>query len=229
MMLTKYLTLPSTIVMGLLVAIACDVEDTGSNADADSSALALLDRGAEDDDLAVESFADLAAQDQWDDGLEEFLEPHCDEDGCAWAWTDRGGLAGLPDLPEIPHEYDSIQASTTLKAEDPSPAAGTTKRVTITYIVCHETQDIGDDEPYLLLNGDKVWARTGVKNGDSYYVNKSINITSQATVILMEQDVSSNDTIGAFVVSATKAVGEYGTTLKLAGGNYAVYYKVSVP
>lgn len=84
-MLTKLLTL-SSIPMMLLVTVACDVEVTDSNADANFEGSVL--EGSDDDELALESIADLAVQDDSGEGS---------------------------DLPELPDEYIDAQAPSSLE------------------------------------------------------------------------------------------------------------------
>jgi len=191
----------------LLFAVACD--------DAPRPEL----REAEDDDVQVDRLAELVAEERWDDGLEEFLDPACGEATCPWGWA--RALEGLTDE-LLPIPMAQAELLTDLAAPRPSAAAKTVK---VTYVHCFETQDVGDDEPYLLLNGAQVWSATGVKNGVSYTLNKSA--TTTVLVELWERDVSTNDKIGSFSVTSTKANGNYSTSLTGAGGSYKVYYTVS--
>jgi len=173
------------------------------------------------------TFFELALQERWDNGLEEFLDLSCGEGACPWVWSDvlEGFTKDRPPIPDASGADDNWSATTLTATQD--PAAAGTKTVKVTSVHCIETQDIGDDEPYLLINGVKVWSATNVKNGSSHNINKSA--TTQVLVELWEQDVSTNDKIGAFTVLSTKANGNHSMPLTGAGGSYRVYYTVSSP
>jgi hypothetical protein len=177
------------------------------------------------DEAELDAVPDLAAQGRWVDGLEEFLDRECGDGGCEWRWSSALDDV-FDDLPAIPvaSETDGDHGLAHLtNAPDPAPAG--TKSVKVNYIHCFETQDVGEDEPYLLMNGAKVWSKTGVKNGVSYNIGKSK--PTQVLIELWDQDVSNNDKIGSFTVFSTKADGNYSALLNGAGGNYRVYYTVS--
>jgi hypothetical protein len=199
----------------LLFTVACDAPSETTRS---SERVAV-----EDDDAALDALPELAADLRWDDGLEEFLDRGCDAGACAWAWG--AALDGLAEeLPAIPASDDEAEAPASLTAAA-DPAAAGSKVVKVTNVHCYETQDVGEDEPYLLMNGSKVWSRTGVQNGKSYAIN--VSRAPYVLVELWEQDVSNNDKIGSFGVSSSKANGNYSIGLTGANGHYRVYYTVS--
>jgi len=59
---------------------------------------------------------------------------------------------------------------------------------------CNKTEDfIGSDDPYLHVNGKKIWGPIKAKAGEVLIINQHTTIKSTAVIELWEKDIDSDD------------------------------------
>jgi hypothetical protein len=91
----------------------------------------------------------------------------------------------------------------------------------------------GSDEPYITVNGQRVWSASNVNRGDTELVDLRFDFDSSITVALREDDgglAGGDDFMGSWTVTADQA----GTGVRtvhsftwITAGNYALRYEVS--
>jgi hypothetical protein len=96
-------------------------------------------------------------------------------------------------------------------------------------LTCNKTEDnIGSDQPYLHVNGEKIWGPVKAKAGDSLIVNEQYQFKSNATVELWELDIDPDDHLGAHVVNhAESGTGESTAHFTGSGADYLLTYEVT--
>ncbi len=73
-------------------------------------------------------------------------------------------------------------------------------------LTCNKTEDfIGADDPYLCVNGDKVWGPIKAKAGETLIINKQLEFRGNAVVQLWEKDIDPDDLLGSQTVSNNEA------------------------
>ena len=75
-------------------------------------------------------------------------------------------------------------------------------------IRCHEENEYGSDEPYLVVNGKTVWSAQGVDAGESREINQVYRFTRELKVRLYEEDpggVDSDDFIDEHIIRRAHA------------------------
>jgi hypothetical protein len=111
-------------------------------------------------------------------------------------------------------------------------AAASTFHITLVQIECLDKEDStinGADEPYIEINGSRVWSGSGFRDGDSENSLGTFLIGNTANVRLWEQDAApdNDDLIGSVGVGASDA-GDGTKTVILtgAGGQYSLSFRV---
>lgn len=179
---------------------------------------------SEDLDPAV--ITELVAEDVWENGLEELLDPVCTPAGCRWVWTsleDDIEQEVIEILPDVPQELlDEPLTSATDIAPKPSAACRT---LVLQSLQCLDMQETFSDEPYLRVNGNNVWFGTGFALNTSKPVNVSVQFCNSASVELLEDDGLYDDSIALQAIANTLTAG---TTRDFvgAGAKYRLWYKV---
>jgi len=98
-------------------------------------------------------------------------------------------------------------------------------------VTCNKTQDaIGSDDPYLCVDGKKVWGPIKAKAGETLIINKQIEFRGNAVVQLWEKDIDPDDLLGTQTVSKNEA-GNGKTEAKFTekGADYFLVYEVANP
>jgi hypothetical protein len=93
---------------------------------------------------------------------------------------------------------------------------------------CIITEDrIGADDPYLHVNGTKVWGPIKARAGDDLIINEHIKFKSKAIIELWEQDIDPDDHLGTHIIS-NEDLGSGAKTLKFTenGADYELSYEV---
>lgn len=87
-----------------------------------------------------------------------------------------------------------------------------------------------DDDPYINVNGTRLWGEGDFSGRQSVYINRGIGFTGSATVALYDADwPDDDDLIGRFTVSETETTSFNQFRMKRlsgAGSVYNLYYKV---
>ena len=98
------------------------------------------------------------------------------------------------------------------------------------HITCYDTQEWPQDEIYLKVDGKQVWSQNGVDVGDSFNIDKYINMTGDFdTISLFEDDwwPSQDEHLGSYQVGTWEAgLPEWTASFTLAGANYQLVYQV---
>lgn len=179
---------------------------------------------SEDLDPAV--ITELVAEDAWENGLEELLDPVCTATGCRWAWTsleDDIEQEVIETLPDVPQELldEPLTSATDIT---PKPAAAC-RTLVLQQLQCLDLQELTSDEPYLRVNGSNVWFGTGFGLNTAKPVNVSVQFCNSASVELLEDDAIFDDSIALQAIADTLTAG---TTRDFvgAGAKYRLWYKV---
>ncbi|MEW5857777.1 MAG: hypothetical protein AB1861_10420 [Cyanobacteriota bacterium] len=97
-------------------------------------------------------------------------------------------------------------------------------------ITCYDTQEWPQDELYLKVDGKQVWSQGGVGVGDTFNINKTIDITGSSDKIQLFEDdwwPNQDEHLGNYTVSAWEAgLPEWTATFNLAGADYSLVYEV---
>ena len=96
-------------------------------------------------------------------------------------------------------------------------------------LLCRETDDpIGADEPYIEVNGDRVWGPGKIEKGGTCSVDVSLEFGARAEVWIREHDaVGADDNIGHFHVFPDEAgKGPQEAHLNGEFGRYSLSYEV---
>jgi hypothetical protein len=99
-------------------------------------------------------------------------------------------------------------------------------------VLCLGEDDvIGSDEPYLTINGQRVWSAQNVDGGDHELVNLRFDFDESVTVVLWEDDgglAGGDDVLLRLTISASQAgTGiQEAATSPLGAGSYRLYYEV---
>ena len=96
-------------------------------------------------------------------------------------------------------------------------------------LTCNKTEDrIGADEPYLHINGEKVWGPVKAKAGDILTINEQYQFKTNATIELWEKDLDPDDHLGAHVVNqAESGSGQSTAHFNEDGADYVLSYEVT--
>lgn len=219
--ITRFIT-KATLGLPLLFTLGACAEEIDHSEDGDAW---------RDVDLDPEAIMNLADQERWEDGLEEFLDLACDEGGCQWVWArfEDVGLGGLLErLPSVPGGLDGGLSGRAIDDVQISTPRALVKWLTLKSICCVNTQDPwGDDEPFILVAGDLIWNANNMQNGDCRAINAILPIDNPTTVELWEQDPGTNDLIDSFVVSHNTPNGGHGEQLMGKGGHYTLFYSIN--
>lgn len=217
-----------TTMLFVTTLVACDAQQ-----DNDFHKLEIESYEYIDDEMLTE----LVIEERWENGLEELLDPVCDEFGCRWAWTNLEGtdLADLADeLPEIPEDIDrplegraaeSMSAGTDIQT---SAEAGT-KLLTITSIRCIDRQELSGDEPYITVDGSRIWGGYDFTSGTTKQLYLAQYYTFGAEIEVWEDDPFFDDFIGGTDVWPWTINGQYTATFNGSSATYKIYYTVSSP
>jgi hypothetical protein len=105
-------------------------------------------------------------------------------------------------------------------------------RLKLLDLKCFETEDVGADEAYITVRGNKIWSTDGIKSGEQVslrHVNP-IKFKGEAEVALWDEDTGmfdSNDQIGKFTVyEDTADQDEQHYEIKGDGAHYLLIFKV---
>lgn len=94
---------------------------------------------------------------------------------------------------------------------------------------CIEHQEIGSDEPYLLVDGERVWSVDNMKRSMSYSLRgvPPIGFEDRIEITLMEKDPIRDDCLGTGTASAEQ-LGRGEQELEFAddGGRYQLIYEI---
>jgi len=97
---------------------------------------------------------------------------------------------------------------------------------------CIETEDVGADEAYITVKGNKVWSTDGIKSGEEVSLRNvnPIKFRGEAEVAVWDEDTGmfdSDDQIGKFTVyDDSVEEDEQHYELKGDGGHYLLIFKV---
>jgi len=97
---------------------------------------------------------------------------------------------------------------------------------------CIETEDVGADEAYITVKGNKVWSTDGIKSGEEVSLRNVnlIKFRGEAEIALWDEDTGmfdSDDEIGKFTVyDDTVEEDEQHYEIKGDGGHYLLIFKV---
>lgn len=98
------------------------------------------------------------------------------------------------------------------------------------HITCYANQEWPRDELYMRIDGKQVWSQGGVEVGDTFNIDKAINITGNFDKIdLFESDPWPNgdEHLGSYNVHTWEAgLGEWTTTFTKHGAKYELAYEV---
>lgn len=121
-------------------------------------------------------------------------------------------------------------AAVTAVAQPASAAA--TMTVTLHSITCLTTEDwLGADEPYLLVNGRRVWGDSSMNDVESSRVDVTVTSTGTAWVHLYDEDAGwfdDDDLLGVLLIGEDQiGAGVQQGRFTLDGADYTLYYEVS--
>lgn len=121
----------------------------------------------------------------------------------------------------------------------PASAAPSAPQAVIGYLLrlytltCSQTEDSGNDEAYITVNGTKVWGATSVNEPNSYGVNRNVffgnSAGGTALVRLYDEDgpFDDDDLLGSVGVTAAQAgTGPRFMFFTGDGASYALTYEV---
>jgi hypothetical protein len=100
----------------------------------------------------------------------------------------------------------------------------------IVTLFCLKTEDLGDDEAYLVVNGNLLCGPRKMRVGQTWFINKQVKFTNSLEIKLFDRDsgaFDSDDYLGTITVtSALKDQGEQIGSFRKDGANYNLYYNV---
>jgi hypothetical protein len=102
-------------------------------------------------------------------------------------------------------------------------------RLKLLDIRCLKCGEIGGEEPYLKVRGNKVWSYNGMKAGMTISLRQlaPIAFKEEATVELMEKDRFRDDRLGnATVTSDALGQGQQEINFDETGSHYQLIYEV---
>lgn len=93
---------------------------------------------------------------------------------------------------------------------------------------CNKTEDfIGADDPYLHVNGDKIWGPIKAKKGDVLIINEHTTIKSKAIIELWEKDIDRDDHLGTHITTVSEVgAGDMHASFVESGADYELTYEV---
>lgn len=94
-------------------------------------------------------------------------------------------------------------------------------------LTCNNTQE-ARDEPYLVVNGQKVWGKKKMNDGQSRNLNVNVSIEQRAIIELWEYDkIGRNDRFGQLNVNVEdQRSGEMHHTFTHRHASYTLTYEV---
>lgn len=112
--------------------------------------------------------------------------------------------------------------------------AQTQSRLVLVSLHCEETEDTtGADEPYILVNGNRVWGPGSLNDNDTVDLSKAVNpiaFANHANIQVWDQDTGAfddDDKLGDFTVSSEEvAEGDKSRRISGDGSKYTLFYRV---
>ncbi|MFV8752919.1 FHA domain-containing protein [Nannocystaceae bacterium ST9] len=110
-----------------------------------------------------------------------------------------------------------------------SPAASRMVKLRLLDIRCVRQQEVGGDEPFLLVRKNKVWSHDNMKSGVTFSLRniQPMGFADEIDVTLMEKDVGRDDRLGSGTITADQlGKGEQQFEWTEAGCHYQLIYEV---
>jgi hypothetical protein len=98
-------------------------------------------------------------------------------------------------------------------------------------LFCESTEDsTGADEPYILVNGSRVWGNASMNDNESEDIDVTVKASGNSTITLFDEDTGvfdDDDKLGVVTVTESQ-IGQGQQTGKFTGdgANYTLYYTV---
>jgi hypothetical protein len=146
------------------------------------------------------------------------------------AGAGAGGTMFMPAMPNVapPPGMAPSAAQHGRPGPAPSPRTGMVK-LRLLDIRCVKQQEVGGDEPFLMVRKKKVWSHDNMHSGTTFSLRtiQPLAFSDEIDITLMEKDVGRDDRLGSGTVTADQlGKGEQQFEWTEAGCHYQLIYEV---